>query len=143
MVKEGTNRLSPVEEGLFTPPPYTESPPKLLGGYCRKCRQHYFPRPRHCRRCLDPVEGASLGSEGKLYSFTVIRTRPPLGLPQPYGVGYVDLEECGLRIFGLLDPGAVDRLRIGLPVRLAVAPLGHDARGERCLRPYFTPMEAD
>ena len=85
------------------------------------------------------MEEVDLGSEGTLYSFTVIRTKPPLGLPQPYSVGFVDLKKGkDLRIFCLLDPMAIDRLRIGLPMRLAVAPLGHDGRGSPLLRPYFT-----
>jgi uncharacterized OB-fold protein len=90
---------------------------------------------------LGLVEETDLGSEGTLYSFTVIRTKPPLGLPQPYGVGYIDLKGKALRIFGLLDAKAVDQLRVGLPLRLAVAPLGLNGRGEPCLRPYFTLQE--
>jgi uncharacterized OB-fold protein len=90
---------------------------------------------------LGLVEEADLGMEGTLYSFTVIRTKPPLGLPQPYGVGYIDLKGKALRVFCLLDATAADQLRIGLPMRLAVAPLGLDVRGRPCLRPYFTIQE--
>jgi uncharacterized OB-fold protein len=113
--------------------------PGLLGGFCPSCGVRYFPRPCRCRRCLGPVEESSVGAEGTIYGFTVIRTRAPLGLPQPYAIGYVDLKESGLRIFCLLDPQAVETFRIGIPVRLAVGALGHDARGTSCLRPYFTP----
>jgi hypothetical protein len=54
-------------------------------------------------------------------------------------VGYIDLQESGLRIFCLLDPDAIDALRIGLPVSLKVAPLGRGVDGSPRLRPYFTP----
>ena len=113
--------------------------PSLLGGSCPSCGVRYFPRPSRCRRCLGPVEESSVGAEGTVYSFTVIRTRAPLGLPEPYAIGYVDLKESGLRVFCLLDPQAVEEFRIGVPVRLAVGALGHDACGAPCLRPYFTP----
>jgi len=62
-----------------------------------------------------------------------------MGLPQPYSLGYIDLDDIPLRIFCLLDPAANDQLKIGLPVHLKVAPLGHDSNGKPCLRPYFSP----
>lgn len=134
-----TTYIPPIMPGIFTPPPYDQSPPKLLGGHCSGCRQYYFPRPRYCRRCLGPVTEVILGSEGTLYSYTVIRKKPPFGLPLPYPVGYIDLEPCGLRIFCLLDPESVEDLRIGLPLQLKVGVLGHDGSGKACLRPYFSP----
>jgi uncharacterized OB-fold protein len=143
MNREERSNIQAMMPGIFTPPPYDRNPPKLIGGFCRECGGVYFPRPRYCPRCLEPVEEKALNSEGTIHSFTVIRTKPPLGLPQPYSVGYVDLAESGLRVFCLLDPAAIDRLRIGLPVRLAVAPLGHDGRGTPCLRPYFTPRTGE
>jgi len=113
--------------------------PSLLGGVCPSCGVRYFPRPSRCRGCLGPVEESPVGAKGVVYSFTVIRIRAPLGLPEPYAIGYVDLEESALRVFCLLDPQAVEMFRIGIPVRLAVGALGRDARGAPCLRPYFTP----
>jgi uncharacterized OB-fold protein len=68
-------------------------------------------------------------------------------LPRPYSVGYVDLDEdmigAGLRIFCLFDPGSMDQLRIGAKVILQAAPLGHDVRGEVCLRPFFKPIDGE
>lgn len=117
--------------------------PRLVGARCPACGGFFFPHPARCRRCLGAVEGCPVGSRGTLYSYTIIRTRAPLGLPEPYGIGYVDLAESGLRVFGLLDPTALDGLRIGGPVRLAVGPLGRNSAAEPCLRPYFTPERPD
>jgi len=132
--------ILPVAPGIFTLPPYDQIQPKLLGGFCPACNRYYFPRPRYCRSCLGQTEETPLSSKGVIYSFTVIRRKPPLGLPEPYSVGYVDLEESGLRVFSLLDPESIDQLRIGLKVRLVVEPLGHDGHGSPRLRPYFTPI---
>lgn len=110
----------------------------LLGGKCPLCPGIFFPRPKYCPRCLEPAEACELSGEGFIYSFTAVRARAPLGLPQPYAVGYIDLKESGLRIFGLFDPGDVDRLAIGRRVILKVGLLGVDNRGEPCLRPYFS-----
>jgi len=112
--------------------------PVLLGSRCPACDRHFFPACSLCPYCLGETAEVELGSRGRIYSHTVVRTKPPLGLPAPYAVGYVDLEGCGLRVFALLDPAQTERLRIGLPVRLAVAPLGYDGHGNACLRPYFT-----
>jgi len=134
-----TGEIQPVARGVFSLPPYDRRPPWLLGGWCPACNEYYFPRPPYCRSCLGPVQEVSLGSRGTIYSFTVIRTKAPFGLPTPYSVGYIDLTEKPLRVFCMLDPGAVDRLRVGQTVRLAVEPLGQNAQGEPCLRPFFTP----
>ena len=138
-----TGGIQPVVDGVFSLPPYDQQPPFLLGGWCPACNEYYFPRPLYCRRCLEVVDEVSLGSRGIIYSFTVIRTKAPFGLPTPYSVGYIDLADKPLRIFCLLDPGAVDRLSVGQAVRLVVEPLGQNAQGEPCLRPYFTPCGDD
>ena len=140
MNSEAASDILPVAPGIFTLPPYEQSQPRLLGGFCQKCNQYYFPKPRYCRVCLGEVQKTSLGSEGTIYSFTVIRRKAPLGLPEPYPVGYIDLIENDLRIFCLLDPEAIDQFRIGLAVQLGVGVLGTDGRGEPVLRPYFTPL---
>ncbi len=114
------------------------APPVLLGSRCPDCGRNCFPACDLCPDCLGAPVSAELGSSGRIYSHTVVRTKPPLGLPAPYAVGYVDLVDCGLRVFALLDPAQVGRFSIGLPVRLAVAPLGNDGHGEPCHRPYFT-----
>jgi uncharacterized OB-fold protein len=131
--------LPPVAQGVFTLPPYDQFPPRLIGSMCPSCNEYFFPATPYCRKCLEPTARADLGSQGVLYSYTVIRTKAPLGLPTPYCVGYVDLAERSLRIFFLLDPDAIETFKPGLAVRLAVKPLGIDQQGSPCLRPYFTP----
>jgi uncharacterized OB-fold protein len=142
-MKADTSTMPPVVPGIFNLPPYDQTPPTLLGGYCRECDRHYFPRPKFCPHCLGQTCQADVGSSGTIYSYTIVRTKPPLGLPCPYSVVYVDLAESDLRVFGLFDPAAIDLLRIGLDVQLAVGPLGHDSHGQPCLRPYFKIMNKD
>ncbi len=142
MNNDGIDEIPPMLPGIFTLPPYEERPPMLLGGYCPQCDAYFFPRPRYCPRCLNIPEFREIGNRGRIHSFTAVRIKPPLGLPQPYSVGYIDLDRemtgAPLRIFCLLDPDSMDDLRIGAQVRLKVAPMGHDGRGEVCLRPFFT-----
>lgn len=142
MNEKNSETIQPVNPGTFTVPGATDTAPELLGGYCRTCRTHHYPRPRYCPSCLGEVESRSLGGRGTIHSFTVVRTKPPLGLPQPYSVGYVDLDGSGLRVFGLLDPERMEDLELGARVHLTVRSMGHDGRGEARLRPCFTPEKA-
>ena len=139
----GNNNMTKADIPLFLPGVVRiekeGSLPTLIGGKCAQCGKWFFPKPHFCSECLNKVEEVSLGSTGCIYSSTVVRTKPPLGLPRPYGIAYVDLDGSGLRIFGLLDPQELDRCTIGAPVRLEVAPIGVNLMGEPCLRPYFTP----
>ena len=81
-----------------------------------------------------------MGGRGRVHSLSVIRIKPPLGLPRPYSVGYVDLAKTGLRVFGLLDPEQINQMKIGDRVCLSVRELGHDNQGGPGLRPVFTLM---
>jgi uncharacterized protein len=147
MTNHKTEPIPPMLPDIFTLPPYGEKPPMLLGGYCVHCERVFFPKPGYCPRCLEVPETREVGNRGHIHSFTVVRTKAPLGLPQPYAVGYVDLGEdmfgAGLRIFCLFDPESTDRLRIGAKVRLQAAPLGHDGRGAPRLRPFFKPIDGE
>jgi uncharacterized OB-fold protein len=140
----GTEQIAPMLPGIFTLPPYGEKLPMLLGGYCVHCEASFFPKPRYCPRCLETPVSREIGNTGAIHSFTVVRIKPPLGLPQPYSVGYVDLDGdmtgSGLRVFCLFDPDSLDQLKIGMKVTLQVGPLGHDGREDMRLRPFFKPV---
>lgn len=131
----------PVQPGIFTGGEH----PQLLGGYCRECGTYHFPAPEVCPGCLgrlgEVMEQISLGDRATLYSVTTIRTKPPLGLPKPYRVGYVDLQQVPLRIFALLDPEQEHALEIGQELQLQTARLGVNLEGAPCLRPYFIAAE--
>ncbi len=137
MNKEAIHHMLPFAPDIFTLPPYEENQPVLLGGFCPDCNDYFFPVPRYCPKCLKTIKKKGIGSKGKIYSFTVVRTPPPFGLPSPYCVGYVTLMETGLRVFGLLDTQDIDRLKIDAPVVLSVESLGHDGKGSPRLRPCF------
>lgn len=119
----------------FGPPP--SRTPYLVGGHCAACEATYFPWAPACRHCEGALTRVSLGSRGTIHSATLVRTKPPLGLPRPYGVAYVDLDAAPVRVFMLADAAHGQPPRIGAKVALAVAELGVDAGGQRCLRPIF------
>lgn len=126
--------LPPVAENIFV---LSKDGFELIGAYCDNCEKYFFPIREHCSDCLGNTVQAKLGSRGVVYSFTIVRTKPPFGLPQPYGVAYIDLDTIQLRVFGLLDPQQLGKVYIGASVRLSVGPMGVNNADQPCLRPFF------
>lgn len=116
--------------------------PELLGSQCSKGEHYHYPATELCTHCGGDTTPVSLGGAGTIYSFTTVRVKPPLGLPRPYSVAYIDLEQVPLRIFGLLGPDAEQAFNIGQAVQLQVAEIGVNNQGEPCLRPYFNTCSA-
>ena len=131
------SEIKPVMEGIFE----AGDSPHLIGAICPVCNKKFFPKPTVCPYCLGEVKETKLSSKGKIYTYSVLRTRAPYGLPQPYADGYVDLEEDGLRIHSLFDPEKISDLEIGKGVTLRVGPIGVGNDGQPCLRYYFTTKD--
>lgn len=132
-----TDKLSLVMEGIVE----LGSQVKLIGGHCFKCKKKFFPSPMVCPYCIGPIDQVHLSTKGKIYSLTIVRIKPPFGLPEPYGVAYIDLMSDGLRIFSLLDPKRTTSFSIDQAVVLRVGSIGHNRDGKTCLRYFFTPSE--
>ena len=128
--------LPPFSEDIFTG---TGATTRLLGSRCR-CGHVAFPQIALCPRDGHPTDPIDLPHTATLHSFTVVRTKPPFGLPAPYAVGYVDLSDVALRLFTLIEPRASERLRIGMPMTLSSGPLGVGLDNAPCTRPFFTPL---
>ncbi len=128
-------QLPPFAEEVFTGSGATT---RLLGSRCGSGHT-LFPRRALCPDDGLATEPVELPARATLYSFTVVRIKPPFGLPAPYPVGYVDLVGVDLRVFMLIDPAATETLRIGMPLTLSSGPLGLGLDGAPCIRPYFTP----
>jgi uncharacterized protein len=116
---------------LFTSDPIQ---PTLQGSKCVACSTVMFPRQGSCPRCagLD-VEPHALAREGAIWAFTVQRFAPkppylcPSDMFRPYGVAYVDLGG-EILVEGRVVLSDIDKLRVGLPVRLVAESL-EDAAG--------------
>ncbi len=131
------NELKPVKEGVFEVGP----PPRLRGAICSVCKQKFFPKPVvACPQCLGELQDIYLSTEGKVYTYAILRVKPPYGLPSPYAVGMVDLEADGIKVFTLFDPETLSELDFGKRVTLRVGEMGVGNDRKRCLRYYFTPQ---
>ncbi len=93
----------------------------LIGFRCRECEVTVFGPATFCQACTSfELEEADLGSEGTLYSYTIVRI-PPAGWPGevPYILGQVELPSGPQVLAEVIDCDQSD-LTIGMPVRLAV-----------------------
>lgn len=110
-----------VREDLLTQPLADLDQVCLVGTFCSHCGETSLGRAAVCPNCgrPDPTP-RSLGRRGTLWTYTVVRYRPPGDYkgPEPFvpfGLGLVELPE-GLRVLAPIagDPSA---LRIGLELQ--------------------------
>jgi len=121
-VSEGAPRdRVPIREGLLSGPLSRLDAVRLAGSKCTACSETSLGKRSICPNCgRNTVQNLSLSDRGVLWSFTVVRHRPPgnyMG-PQPFmpfGLGLVDLPD-GLRVLSPIECD-IDRLRIGLKLR--------------------------
>ena len=124
----------PVTDGLFT-----DDPARLLGGRCRECGHHHFPRLDDCPYCgAGAVDAVELSDYGTLWGWTTVTALPPGALGSvPYCFGVVELPE-GLRVITrLADPDG--SWTFGQPMRLRIAELGTDTDGAVVTTWEFAP----
>jgi uncharacterized OB-fold protein len=120
-----------VTANSFRPDVFSADPPTLLGSSCRQCARKAFPPREVCPGCgaISDAEPAPLATEGRIYSFTVVR-QAPAGLRTPYVLGYVDLPADEVRVLSRIEGLPAERVEIGLPVRLAARPAENTDAGE-------------
>lgn len=91
---------------------------RLLIGLCHDCRRHHFYPRAICPHCMsDRTERVEAAGSGSIYSFSVMRR----GVPAPYAIAYVTLDEGVTMLTNLVDCD-FDALAIGQRVRVVFKP---------------------
>jgi uncharacterized OB-fold protein len=94
---------------------------RLAGCRCSTCRETSFGAADICPNCgRDAVEPVALSDHGVLWSYTVVRHRPPGDYRgpdpfSPFGLGLVELPD-GVRILSPIQCD-IDQLEIGMELR--------------------------
>jgi uncharacterized protein len=114
--------------GLVT---FIDGEAHLVGARCEACGTHTFPAQSACPRCGAGTAEVALPRSGRLWSWTVQRTRPksPYRGPDeftPFAVGYVDVGP--VRVEARLERSPVEAWQIGDPVQLVAG--GPDDEGD-------------
>lgn len=119
--------------------------PRLVGGQRKSDGKVVFPMPEGAEaRFFDPV---TLASEGSLWSYTVQRFRPKsppyMGDDddhtfKPFALGYVELPGQVI-VETRIETDDFDTLKIGMPMRLDVAPFRRAPDGAELVTYVFRP----
>lgn len=135
-------RAEPIDLSLFTWP---ADEPRLIGGECGRCGAVAFPRPSACSRCTsDDIRERVLDRRGTLWSYTIQRFRPKApydgpGMFEPYGVGYVELDD-GVVVESRLTTADPDQLEIGASMELVLESFGTRRDGISTVTLAFRPV---
>ena len=111
----------PISDELITGPLSDLASVRLQGSRCQHCGETSLGRKALCPNCgRDSVTAIPLSTRGTLWTFTVVRHRPPGNYrgPEPFvpfGLGLVELPD-GVRVLSVLDC-PTEHLRVGLTMR--------------------------
>ncbi len=136
-----------VREGIFTTPLLPLNQARLQGTHCRSCGESFLGPRTACENCgsLD-VEEVVFSREGTLYTYTIIRNRPPGDYKgpvdpfEPFAEGLVELPE-GIRLVSKLSGIEFPDIRIGMALELSVEKLFTDEDGRDVMEFRFQPRQ--
>lgn len=120
----------PIRAGLLTAPLSELATVRLLGSRCEACGETTLGESTTCPNCgSDAVLQLPLSRRGHLWTYTVVRHRPPGNYrgPDPFvpfALGLVELPE-GLRVLAPIEAD-ITRLKIGAEVQLRAFVRGRD-----------------
>jgi uncharacterized protein len=100
---------------------------RLVVQRCAACGALAVPPKAVCPACESTRwDRATLGGDGEIASYTVIRVPPAqFAADAPYVVAVVRMIE-GVSLLGRLIGGPIDGVQVGMPVRFASAAAGAD-----------------
>lgn len=117
-----TVEILPIRHGLVNGGGEDPDEVHLLGSKCKNCGEVSIGSNDVCLNCGgDQIESIELSSEGELWTYTIVRHKPPgeyLGPDPfvPFALGLVELSD-GVRIMAPIE-GDPDSLEIGSLLRL-------------------------
>src|SRR5262245_18799618 len=132
----------PIREGLLIGPLAELDRVRLAGCKCTSCGETSLGTKSVCPNCgRNTVQEVALANQGSLWSFTVVRHRPPGNYkgPEPFvpfGLGLVELPE-GLRVLSPIQCD-VEKLKIGLSLQFKPY-VRHDEDGRDVVAFAYVP----
>ena len=94
---------------------------RLVASYCENCSKYYYPPREICPRCRNKdLKNVDINGEGKLLTFTVIRS-PPADFESlsPYIMGLVEVDGK-IRVIARIVDVEPEELRIGMSLEPTV-----------------------
>jgi uncharacterized OB-fold protein len=140
MVEKSDKKRIPIREKLFSTPLSPLEHVHLLGSKCKDCGEVGLGEVSSCQNCAgEDLDVIPLSQNGKLWTYTVIRNRPPGDFKGevPMGEGLVELPE-GIRVKSPLG-GDVEKLEIGMDLKFTAYPLFNNESGDEVIAFKFDP----
>lgn len=132
-----------IKEGLFTTPLSPAEQVRLIGSKCKNCSEISLGKRQTCSNCGGgDLEEIPLSRKGKLWSYTVIRHKPPGDYKGPdpfvpFGLGLVEVPE-GIRVLSPIQC-ALEKLNVGMELEMEVYPQYIDENGNEVIAFRFRP----
>lgn len=140
MIEKAEIKRIPIRERLLSTPLSLLEDVHLLGSKCKNCGEVGLGEVSSCQNCAgEDLEVIPLSQHGKLWTYTVIRNRPPGDFKGkvPMGEGLVELPE-GIRVKSPLG-GDVEKLEIGMDLKFTAYPLYENESGDEVIAFRFDP----
>jgi len=118
-----TNRRISIKDGLLIGPLDQLDSVHLAGSRCASCAETSLGTNLACPNCgSDDLTDIALGDSGTLFTYTIVRHRPPGAYQgpaefKPFGLGLVELDGV-IRVMAPLRL-AIEDLKIGMPLKFA------------------------
>lgn len=141
MVEKAEIKRIPIRERLLSTPLSALGDVRLLGSKCKKCGEVGLGEVSSCQNCAgEDLEVIPLSGNGKLWTYTVIRQRPPGDFKGkvPMGEGLVELPD-GIRVKSPLG-GDVEKLEIDMDLKFTAYALYENENGEEVIAFRFDPV---
>ena len=141
MIEKAEIRRIPIRERLLSTPLSPLEDVRLLGSKCKSCGEVGLGEVSSCQNCAgQDLVVIPLSQKGKLWTFTVIRNRPPGDFKGkvPMGEGLVELPE-GIRVKSPLG-GDIENLEIGMDLKFKAYPLYQNENGDEVIAFRFDPV---
>lgn len=139
----GKKQIS-IKEGLFTTPLSPPEQVRLIGSKCKACGEISLGKRQTCSNCGGGnLEEIPLGRRGKLWTYTVIRHKPPGDYKGPdpflpFGLGLVEMPE-GIRVLSPIQCD-LEKLNVGMELEMEVYPLYIDENNNEVMAFRFKPV---
>jgi uncharacterized OB-fold protein len=144
LLNSSQKKQLPIREGLFKTPLSPVEQVRLIGSKCKDCSEISLGKRQACSNCGGKnLEEIPLSRKGKLWTYTIIRHKPPGDYKGPdpfvpFGLGLVELPE-GIRVLSPIQCD-LNRISVGMELELEVYPLYTDENKNEVMAFRFRPV---
>ena len=144
LLNSSEKKQLPIREDLFRTPLSPLEQVTLIGSECKDCSEISLGKRQICSNCGGKdLEERPLSRKGKLWTYTIIRHKPPGDYRgpdpfTPFGLGLVELPE-GIRVLSPIQC-ELKKISIGMELALEVYPLYTDENKNEVMAFRFRPV---